>query len=92
MIPLLTHILPHTSQQLPIVHAYALQQRDEVVRGVRAVWATVVLATRRKCLSEQFLTGVRRVAAAALVGVAAHIAVDVADVVEVFGLELFCRK
>jgi len=51
----------------------------------------VVQAGRGQRFGEQFLAAERRVAAAALVGVSADIAVAVADVVEVFGLEFFCR-
>jgi hypothetical protein len=41
---------------------------------------------------EEFLAAEGRVAAAALVGVSADVAVAVADVVEVFGFELFCGQ
>ena len=51
----------------------------------------MVQAGRGERFCEEFLAAERRVAAAALVGVAADVAVAVADVVKVFGLELFCR-
>jgi hypothetical protein len=50
----------------------------------------VVQAGGREWFCEEFLAAERRVAAAALVGVAADVAVAVADVVEVFRFELFC--
>lgn len=87
MISLLPHVLPDTPQQLSIADAHALQQADEVVRGVSAIGTAVVLAAGGQGFGEQFLAAVGRVASPASVAVAAYVAVDVADVVEVFGFE-----
>jgi hypothetical protein len=89
MVPLSAHVFLHIAQQLTVGDAHVRQEGDQVVGGVCSVWAAVVQTGGRQGFCEEFLAAERRVAAAALVGVAADVAVAVADVVEVFGFELF---
>lgn len=90
MVPLLPYILLDTSQQLTIVDAHALEQRDEIIRAESAVWTAVLLTATRQGFGEEFLAGIRCIASAALVGVTTNVTVGVTDVVQVFGFELVC--
>lgn len=90
VVALSAHVFAHVPQQLAVRDAHVGQEGDEVVGRVGSVGAAVVQAGGGEGFREQFLAAERRVAAAAFVGVAADVAVTVADVVKIFGFELFC--
>ena len=82
-------VVAHALQHLAVAHAHPLQHRHQVVRLELLVGAAVVLVLgRRQVLGQDALARVRRVAAAAAVGVAADLAVGVAHVVAVVAVEL----
>ena len=87
MIPLLADVVSHFLQHNPVRDACALQQRDQVIRVEGPVRAPVILPRSCRCIGEESLTIVGRIAAATLVAVAADVAVGVADVVQVVLLE-----
>jgi hypothetical protein len=87
MIPHPPHIFLDPPKQLPIVHTHTLKQPHKVIRRIRAIRTSVIQARRRQRLGEKFLAGIGSVATTAFIGVAADVAVGVADVVEVFGFE-----
>lgn len=86
-----TDVVADVAEQGAIVDADALEEPDQVVGAVGTVRAAVGLASAGWCFRQQFLARVWRVAASAAVGVAADIAVGVADVVLVFGFEFLWR-
>jgi hypothetical protein len=90
VVPLPPYIFLHVAQKLAVRDAHVRQEGDQVVGGVCSVWTAVVQTGGGERFCEEFLAAEGRVAAAALVGVAADVAVAVTDVVKVFGFELFC--
>jgi hypothetical protein len=90
VVPLLADVFSNFLQDLAIADTDGLQERDEVVGAVCAVWTSMLLTSGRQTFREQLLAGIRCVAATTTIRVAAHVAIGVADVVEVFALEFVC--
>lgn len=88
VVSLASNIFAHLAEKIAVRDAHIREQRDEIIWRVSSVRATVVETSRRQWLCEQLLAAEWRVATTALVRITTNIAVAVADIVEVFGLEL----
>ena len=88
VIPLLADIFPDRLEDVPLVHADSLQNRNEVVRCECAVRTAMCLAWTRERLCQQLLTRVGGISPASAVAVSTDIAIRVTNVVSVFFGEL----
>lgn len=88
VIPLLADILPDRLEDIPLVHADSLQNRDEVVRCKCAIRTAMCLAWPGERLCQQLLARVGGISPASAIAVSADITICVTNVVPVFFGEL----
>lgn len=84
---LLLFVFSYPVQNRTVVDTDLLQQRRQVLQVEVAVRAPMRLTGTRRVFCQDLLTAERTVTAASPVGVAAHIAIDVPDVVPVLLVE-----
>lgn len=88
VIPLLADIFPDRLEDIPLVDANSLQNRNEVVRCECAVRTAMCLAWPGERLCQQLLAGVGGISPASAVAVSPDITIRVTNVVSVFFGEL----